>query len=132
MDLSTMSKRLRGGQYPEYPADANSLEYARRLDNQDKLRHLRQQFILPSKKSLKKKALDGTIPGNTSTHPVTNGVNGTNGETNDHGSGNNEDDSSIYFVGNSLGAQPKAVRHYIDAQLETWASIGVGGHFTNL
>ncbi|KAI6901195.1 hypothetical protein D0869_02403 [Hortaea werneckii] len=132
MDLSTMSKRLRGGQYPEYPADANSLEYACRLDSQDSLRHLRQQFILPSKKSLKKKALNGAIPGITSNHPVTNGVNGTNGETNGHDPLNDGDESSIYFVGNSLGAQPKAVRHYIDAQLETWASIGVGGHFTNL
>lgn len=32
-------------------------------------------------------------------------------------------------MGNSLGAQPKAVRRYVEAQLETWASIGVGGHF---
>jgi kynureninase len=38
----------------------------------------------------------------------------------------------IYFVGNSLGAQPKAVRRHIEAQLETWASIGVNGHFTAL
>lgn len=43
-----------------------------------------------------------------------------------------EDDKSIYFVGNSLGAQPKAVQKYITAQLETWASIGVNGHFNTL
>lgn len=35
-------------------------------------------------------------------------------------------------MGNSLGAQPKAVRQYLDAQLETWSSIGVNGHFTGL
>lgn len=28
--------------------------------------------------------------------------------------------------------QPKAVRQYLDAHLETWASIGVNGHFTDL
>lgn len=39
------------------------------------------------------------------------------------------DEKTIYFVGNSLGAQPKAVREYLNAQLETWASIGVNGHF---
>lgn len=35
-------------------------------------------------------------------------------------------------MGNSLGVQPKATRRYLDAQLETWASIGVNGHFTDL
>lgn len=46
---------------------------------------------------------------------------------------NNDDDSpAIYFVGNSLGVQPKAVRKYLDAHLETWASIGVNGHFSHL
>lgn len=44
----------------------------------------------------------------------------------------NEDDKTIYFVGNSLGAQPKAVQKYVTAQLETWASIGVNGHFNTL
>lgn len=38
----------------------------------------------------------------------------------------------IYFCGNSLGVQPRAVRRYLDAQLETWASIGVHGHFQGL
>lgn len=41
-------------------------------------------------------------------------------------------EQSIYFCGNSLGLQPKATREYLDAQLNTWASIGVNGHFTNL
>lgn len=40
-----------------------------------------------------------------------------------------DSEQGIYFVGNSLGAQPKAVREYVNAQLETWASIGVAGHF---
>lgn len=51
-----------------------------------------------------------------------------NGDTQDDAA----DSPSIYLVGNSLGAQPKAVRRYLDAQLETWASIGVNGHFSGL
>lgn len=38
----------------------------------------------------------------------------------------------IYFCGNSLGIQPKATAKYLEAQLDTWSSIGVGGHFTDL
>lgn len=38
----------------------------------------------------------------------------------------------VYFCGNSLGLQPKATRTYLNAQLDTWASIGVNGHFTDL
>jgi kynureninase len=48
----------------------------------------------------------------------------SNGDTHD-------DTPSIYFVGNSLGAQPKSMRAHLDAHLETWASIGVNGHFTS-
>ena len=35
-------------------------------------------------------------------------------------------------MGNSLGAQPKAVREHVNAHLETWASIGVAGHFRDM
>ena len=38
----------------------------------------------------------------------------------------------IYFCGNSLGIQPKPTARYLEAQLDTWSSIGVGGHFTDL
>lgn len=55
-----------------------------------------------------------------------NGTNGVNGHSSDGSK------QCLYFVGNSLGAQPKAVREYVNAQLETWASIGVNGHFTDL
>lgn len=61
-----------------------------------------------------------------------NGNGHANGHTNGHGSPDGDNADSIYFCGNSLGVQPKAVRKYIDAQLETWASIGVGGHFKSL
>jgi len=43
--------------------------------------------------------------------------------------GDAHDKPCIYFCGNSLGLQPKCVRTYLDAQLDTWASVGVHGHF---
>ncbi|KAL6798426.1 pyridoxal phosphate-dependent transferase [Trichoderma sp. SZMC 28012] len=121
MDLPAYVERLRSGAPPKFPADANSLQFAQKLDSQDSLRHLRDEFILPTKASLKKRALDGSIPGETKS--TANGTNGVNGA---------ETEQGIYFVGNSLGAQPKAVRDYVNAQLETWASVGVNGHFTDM
>lgn len=41
-------------------------------------------------------------------------------------------DECIYFCGNSLGLQPRATSEYISAQLDTWSSIGVNGHFRDL
>jgi kynureninase len=38
----------------------------------------------------------------------------------------------IYFCGNSLGLQPRAISEYVQIQLDTWASIGVHGHFRDL
>ena len=35
----------------------------------------------------------------------------------------------IYFIGNSLGLQPKSVSSYIQQELEDWATMGVNGHF---
>lgn len=37
--------------------------------------------------------------------------------------------TAIYLVGNSLGAQPKAVKPYVEQELEDWAQLGVEGHF---
>jgi kynureninase len=51
-------KTLRAGQKPEFPAHAKSIEYARELDAQDKLSYLRDDFNIPTKGSLRKKALD--------------------------------------------------------------------------
>ena len=34
----------------------------------------------------------------------------------------------VYFTGNSLGLQPKAVSTYLDAVLKDWAGMGVMGH----
>ena len=35
----------------------------------------------------------------------------------------------IYLTGNSLGLQPKAVRGYVEQELDDWAKHGVEGHF---
>ncbi|KAM4067216.1 kynureninase 2 [Hirsutella rhossiliensis] len=120
-DLSAYVDRLRGGEAPRFPPDADTAAFARRLDDQDKLRHLRDEFLLPTKASLKKRALDGSLPGMSQQSVA------PNGQPHEH-----QDEQAIYFVGNSLGAQPRAVRRNIDAQLETWASIGVNGHFTDM
>ncbi|KAL6856539.1 pyridoxal phosphate-dependent transferase [Trichoderma novae-zelandiae] len=134
MSLKTFVERLRSGAPPQFPQDANSLQFARALDSQDSLRHLRDDFILPTKASLKKRALDGAIPGQVNSG--TNGVNGAGDAAGDAaGDGHeqeHEHEQGIYFVGNSLGAQPKAVREYVHAQLETWASVGVNGHFLDM
>ena len=58
-----MVERLRSGKALEFPTDASALAFAQNLDSQDSLRHLRDEFIIPTKGSFKKKALDGSIPG---------------------------------------------------------------------
>ena len=35
---------------------------------------------------------------------------------------------TLYFVGNSLGLQPKATRAAIEQELDDWARFGVEGH----
>lgn len=35
----------------------------------------------------------------------------------------------IYFVGNSLGLQPKSAKKYVDEIMKDWAELGVEGHF---
>ncbi|PTB73336.1 PLP-dependent transferase [Trichoderma longibrachiatum ATCC 18648] len=117
MSLKAYVERLRSGAPPEFPQDANSLQFAQTLDSQDSLRHLRDEFILPTKGSLKKRALDGTIPDQA--NGGTNGVNGAGASRGADAGSTDGDEQGIYFVGNSLGAQPKAVREYVHAQLET-------------
>ncbi|GAB1286314.1 Kynureninase [Apodemus speciosus] len=40
----------------------------------------------------------------------------------------NKDDNAIYFLGNSLGLQPKMVRTYLEEELDKWAKMGAYGH----
>ncbi|KAJ5081736.1 Kynureninase [Penicillium alfredii] len=85
---------------------AYTREYAEALDAQDPLRHFREEFIIPSKKDLKRKSL------------------ATDGASDDA-----SDPRCIYFCGNSLGLQPRSTRRYIEQYLRAWATKGVTGHF---
>ncbi|GAB1321009.1 Kynureninase (L-kynurenine hydrolase) [Madurella fahalii] len=125
LEYQSLVKTLRAGQKPEFPANAGSIEYARQLDSSDQLGPLRDNFNIPSRASLKKRALDGSLPGEAA-------PNGEGSHASNTTSASGNDSPSIYFAGNSLGAQPKCIRKYLDAQLETWASIGVNGHFSSL
>ena len=40
-----------------------------------------------------------------------------------------EGKQQIYFVGNSLGLQPKNVAAVVTEELEKWQKLGVRGHF---
>lgn len=42
---------------------------------------------------------------------------------------NNKGEDMIYFLGNSLGLQPKSVTKYIDKELDKWHQFGVEAHF---
>lgn len=103
-----MLEALRAGRTPAFGDDAHSLAYAQALDAQDPVRALRDEFIVPSKAMIRRTALDAL--------PATP----------------DGDGAALYFCGNSLGLQPKAVDRYVRAQLATWASIGVQGHFRAL
>ncbi|KAK4236847.1 kynureninase 1 [Achaetomium macrosporum] len=136
-EYQSFIKALRAGKKPEFSPDSKSIDYARKLDAQDKLRALRNNFNIPSRRSLRTRALDGSTPGTVAAFPPREchadfALGAVSHQTSSNGKTVDDDRPSIYFVGNSLGAQPKCIRQYLDAQLEAWASIGVNGHFTSL
>ncbi|XP_068165738.1 kynureninase [Antennarius striatus] len=77
-----------------------SIKVAEYLDQHDELRPFREKFYIPKKADL------------SSSDPSL--VDGT--------------EECIYLVGNSLGLQPRAVRGYVEEQLQKWAKLGVQGH----
>ncbi|XP_074482814.1 kynureninase [Sebastes fasciatus] len=78
----------------------NSSEVAAYLDKHDSLRHLREEFLMPT--------ISDLPPSDLSL------VDGSK--------------ECIYLVGNSLGLQPKMARKYVGEELEKWAKMGVHGH----
>jgi kynureninase len=110
MDAQQAISQLRNGETVEWPANSQSEDFAQFLD--DSTTSFRDQFIIPTKAQLKRKTL---IDDAKTSAPASS-----------------PSDSSIYFCGNSLGLQPKAISEYLGAYLQTWGSIGVGGHFTQL
>ncbi|XP_051568132.1 kynureninase-like isoform X2 [Myxocyprinus asiaticus] len=77
-----------------------SRSVAEHLDQHDDLSHLRQEFIIPK--------ISDLPPSDLSL------VDGS--------------EDCVYFVGNSLGLQPKSAKKYIDEELEKWAKMGIHGH----
>ena len=57
MDPNNMVEQLRQGKKVSFPREAGTRNYAKSLDRQDQLRHLREQFKIPTKSQLKIKAL---------------------------------------------------------------------------
>lgn len=99
-------------------AELCSEAFALREDEKDGLSKLRAEFVIPTKGDLKNKkygfqrkaaAAEGGKP---ATH-------------------DDDSEESIYFCGNSLGLQPRRTRDYVNRYLDTWASKGVFGHFTD-
>ncbi|KAI1431224.1 kynureninase 1 [Xylaria sp. CBS 124048] len=80
------------------------------LDEADSLRHLREEFHIPSKADIQRKTLSAT------------------GDRNNV----NETTPCTYLCGNSLGAQPKRTAARIQEYLATWATQAVQGHFKPL
>lgn len=62
MEFAAFAEQIRSGRPAKFPANANTAEFAQQLDAQDNLRHLRDEFIIPTKGSLKKKSLNGILP----------------------------------------------------------------------
>ncbi|KAF2029116.1 kynureninase 2 [Setomelanomma holmii] len=113
MDATAAIRQLREGQKLEWPVNADTLNFAKSLETSSNFpRTLRKEFVVPTKAQLKRKTLKDDAQ---TAAPASS-----------------TDDESIYFCGNSLGLQPKAVGEYLSAYLKTWGSIAVGGHFTQL
>lgn len=70
------------------------------LDEVDKLRHFRECFYIPKIQDLP--PVDLSLV--------------------------NKDENAIYFLGNSLGLQPKMVKTYLEEELDKWAKIAAYGH----
>ncbi|KFY30948.1 hypothetical protein V493_01527, partial [Pseudogymnoascus sp. VKM F-4281 (FW-2241)] len=92
-------------------APHDSREYAEYLTSQDPLKHLRDEFLIPSKADLARETLPEHDP---ASHPPAS------------------HDQSVYLCGNSLGLQPRRVSQRLQQFLSTWATQGVQGHFKAL
>lgn len=55
MDFAATADQIRAGKKPDF--HDSSLAYAQSLDSADPLRHLREDYVFPTKASLKSKAL---------------------------------------------------------------------------
>ncbi|KAJ8247102.1 hypothetical protein GJAV_G00258760 [Gymnothorax javanicus] len=104
MDLSDSPEKVLKRVSAELGCTPISQDVAAYLDKEDPLQHLRKQFLLPKVSDLP--PTDLSLVDST--------------------------EDCIYFVGNSLGLQPKSARKYIDEELDKWAKMGVHGHMEGL
>ncbi|KAH6616377.1 pyridoxal phosphate-dependent transferase [Boeremia exigua] len=95
-------------------AELCSEAFARQEDNKDELSKLRKEFVIPTKGDLKNKKY-GFCKAGEGAKTVAQ----------------DDNEEAIYFCGNSLGLQPRRTRDYVNRYLDTWASKGVFGHFTD-
>lgn len=105
---------------PLYNANELSIfteDFALTEDAKDSLRHLRNEFIVPTKDDLKNKRYEPAEK--TSGHENCSAT-------------SIQPQPCIYLCGNSLGLQPRRTSEYIKKCLDTWASKGVYGHFKKL
>lgn len=96
-----------------------SQAYAKQLDDKDELSKLRQEFLIPTKGDLRNKEFGFGPKSSQASADSSKSI-----KTDDS-------EESIYFCGNSLGLQPRRTKEYINRYLDTWASKGVFGHFTD-
>lgn len=85
----------------KHGCDVTSKEFAKIMDENDKLKGYRKRFAYPKKGTLAKS--DKTLI--------------------------NADEDCIYLCGNSLGIKPLRADEYMMAQLNKWAKTGVEMHF---
>ncbi|KAI1378372.1 kynureninase [Hypoxylon crocopeplum] len=84
------------------------------LDGEDGLRHLRQEFLIPTKADIKRRTLQSQQQDRNDPAPA------------------DETTTCTYLCGNSLGLQPKRTATRINQYLQTWSTQGVQGHFKPL
>ncbi|XP_022257443.1 kynureninase-like [Limulus polyphemus] len=85
----------------EWCCDPDSLAFAEKLDQHDKLANFRDKFIIPKKVDLP--YIDQSL--------ITN-----------------LEEESIYLCGHSLGLQPKKASSYVQQVLENWGKRGAHSH----
>jgi kynureninase len=106
----------------------SSRQYAASLDQQDPLKHLRDEFLIPSKASLRSKSLAAAQEnGRSEALPPQHANIGWMRDLKDE-----VEETSVYLCGNSLGLQPRRTSQRIQQYLSTWATQGVFGHFKPL
>ncbi|KAI0013962.1 kynureninase [Xylariaceae sp. FL0662B] len=82
------------------------------LDGEDGLRHLRDEFRIPTRADIKQKTLEQ--------------------EDRNNPASTDETEICTYLCGNSLGLQPNRTATRINQYLQTWATQAVQGHFKPL